>query len=262
MRWWQPVEFEILTASVVTKLPTDAVWETVDLTSTFNDRVTQIFKNEYLSPRSPYCSLAIPKQGIGSWCRPTAQAEIDDTGLRATAGRNGGRFVLPQGLPFATPGPGDAKNIVFTSQWGNYPREVIIPLTGRSKHVALLMAGSTNPMQSRFDNGEVVVTYADGSTSRLALENPTTWWPIDEDYFTDDFQFQRPGPIPPRVDLKTGQVRTYTVPEFKGRGRKVPGGSATVLDLALNPDRELKSLTMRALANEVVIGLMAVTLAR
>jgi hypothetical protein len=263
MQWWQPVRFEILATKVqTTPLPTSAQWETVDLSGVYNDHVTQIFKNEYLSPRSPFCSLAIPKQGIGSWCRPTAQAQIDDTGFREAAGRNGGRFVLPNGPVFATPGPGDARNIVFTSQWDNYPREVTIPLGGRARHVALLMAGSTNPMQSRFDNGEVVVAYADGSTSRLALENPTTWWPIDEDYFIDNYQFRRPGPIPTRVDLKTGQVRTYTEAEFAGKGRMVPGGAATVLALALNPDKELKSLTIRALANEVVIGLMAVTLAR
>ena len=49
---------------------------------------------------------------------------------------------------------------------------------------------------------------------------------------------------------------------FKGKGGKVPGGAATVLDLPLDPAKELKSLTVRALANEVVIGLMSVTLAR
>ena len=50
--------------------------------------------------------------------------------------------------------------------------------------------------------------------------------------------------------------------EFKGKGGTVPGGAATVLDLPLDPKKELKSLTVRLLANEVVIGLMAVTLAR
>jgi hypothetical protein len=48
-------------------------------------------------------------------------------------------------------------------------------------------------MQSRFDNGEVIVTYADGSTERLALNNPVNWWPIDQDYFMDDFAFRRDG---------------------------------------------------------------------
>jgi hypothetical protein len=124
------------------------------------------------------------------------------------------------------------------------------------------MAGSTNPMQSRIDNGEVIVAYADGSLARLALENPTTWWPIDQDYFIDDFAFARPGPIPPRVDLATGRERTLDLREFKGRGGKINGGAATVLDLPLDPAKELKSLTVRTLSNDVVIGLMAATLVR
>jgi hypothetical protein len=124
------------------------------------------------------------------------------------------------------------------------------------------MAGSTNWMQSRFDNGEVVVTYTDGSTVRLALNNPVNWWPIDQDYFIDDYAFRRPEPIPPRVDLKTGAVRVVDLAEFKGKGGKILGGAATVLDLPLDRGRELKSLKVRTLANEVVIGLMGVTLAR
>jgi len=179
-------------------------WDSLDLTPVFNDGVTRIFRNEYLQPRSPYATLAIPKQGIGSWTHFDEQFEVDDAGLRAIAGRNGGRFILPQGVPFQTPASIDIKNIAFTSQWDNYPREINVPLSGRSSHVYLLMAGSTNWMQSRFDNGEVVVTYTDGSTARLALNNPVNWWPIDQDYFIDDFAFRRPEPIPPQVDLETG----------------------------------------------------------
>jgi hypothetical protein len=126
----------------------------------------------------------------------------------------------------------------------------------------LLMAGSTNPMQSRFDNGEVIVTYTDGTTSRLALNNPTNWWPIDQDYFIDDYQFRRPEPIPPRINLRTGEVRLLDPITFKGKGGTVAGGAATALEMAVDPQKELKSLTVRALANEVVIGLMSATVAR
>jgi hypothetical protein len=239
-----------------------ATWEPVDLTPLFNDRVTQIFRNKYLAPRSPYTSLAIPTQGIGSWAHWNAAYEVDDTGLRSLSEKNSGRLLLPQGVPLQTPGTGDAKNIAFTSQWENFPSEVIVPLKGRASHLYLLMAGSTNSMQSRFDNGEVIVTYADGVTERLPLENPSTWWPIDQDYVIDDFAFRRPGAIPPRVDLKTGDVRVLDPIQFKGKGVKIAGGAATVLDLPLSPNKELKSLTVRTLANEVIIGLMAATLAR
>jgi hypothetical protein len=124
------------------------------------------------------------------------------------------------------------------------------------------MAGSTDAMKSRRDNGEVIITYADGSITRLALENPTTWWPIDQDYFIDDFAFKRPGPLPVRIDLSTGKIRVLDEKTFAGKGRKVAGGAATVLDIELDPSKEVKSLTVRVIANEVVVGLMSATLQR
>jgi hypothetical protein len=243
--------------------PAGATLSTVDLEPYFNDRVTQIFRNGYREPRSPFVSLALPKQGLGGWAGGVdTSAEIDDSGLRASAAQHGGRITLPNGVPFATPGDRDARNVIFTSEWKNYPAEAVVPLAGRARELYLLMAGSTNPMQSRLDNGEVIVTYRDGTIARLPLENPVTWWPIEQDYFIDDFQFSRPGPLPPRVDLRTGQVRLLDPEQFKGKGRKIPGGAATVLSLPLEPDKELRSLTVRTLANDVVVGLMSATLLR
>jgi hypothetical protein len=244
--------------------PVRGAFEPVDIAAQFNDRVTEIFRpDKYRSPRSAFVSLAMPSQGIGAWAgHVNAAASIDDAGLRRSASEHGGRFTLPNGVPFLTPGTGTAVNIVFTSQWDNYPRQAQLPLRGHARRVHLLMAGSTNHMQSQFDNGEIVVEYADGSSARLALRNPTNWWPIDQDYFTDDYQFRRDEPIPPRVNLQSGIVRTPGIEEFKGRGGAVPGGAATVLELPLDATKELRSLRVAALANEVVIGLMAVTLER
>ncbi|MEI8289140.1 MAG: DUF4450 domain-containing protein [Verrucomicrobiota bacterium] len=237
-------------------------WETVNLTPFFNDRVTQIFRNEYRSPRSPFCSLAIPKQGIGGWCYYNTVFEVDNAGLRAIAATNSGVLPTALGIPFATPGDTQAKNILFTSQWDNYPREATVPLNGRASRVCMLMAGSANAMQCRFDNGEVLVDYTDGTSDHLVLHSPTTWWPIEQDYFIDDFAFDRPEPIPPRVDLKTGMVRVMTAADCSAKNRIIPGGAATVLDLPLNRNKELKSLTLRTFSNELIIGLMAATLGR
>ena len=251
------------TIAVKPKFDSSGTTAPIDLTRYFNDRVTQVFKNEYRSPRSPFVSLATPKQGIGAWAgHVNATADIDDTGLRAAARAGHNRITLPNGVSLATPGDPDVKNVVFVSQWDNYPKEVTVPLSGESHGLVLLMAGSTNHMQSRFENGEVVVTYADGSATTLELENPTNWWPIDQDYFIDDFQFRRPEPVPIRINLKTGSIRVIDIAEFKGRGGTVPGGAATVLQLPLQSGKELKSMTVRAIANEVVIGLMSATLLR
>jgi hypothetical protein len=271
--WWQPVPFEIqkiepATDSVDWNRPLVGRFESVDLSSTFNDRVTQIFKNNYLSPRSPFCSLATPQHGFGSWCHPKDLFTVNDAGLRALAQKGGGKISLPNGVPLATPGGPADRNIAFVSQWDNYPRQISVPLSGNSSRAFLLVAGSTTALQSRFENGEIAVTYTDGSVARLPLTNPTTWWPIDQDYYFDDFAFRQnlPGKpevaLPLRVDLATGKIRVLRLDSFKGKGHTVPGGAATVLSLSLDPGKELKSLELRAIANEVVLGLMSLTLQR
>jgi hypothetical protein len=236
----------------------------VDLSSSFNDRVDRIFeKGRYRSPRSPFVSLAIPAQGIGAWAgHVNASAEIDDSGLRSAARERGGFFRMPNDVVFATPHAPEVDNVVFVSQWDNFPTLTEVPLEGRGVRLFLLVAGSTNHMQSRKPNGEIVVRYGDGTEMRVVLENPTNWWPIDQDYFVDDFQFHRPGPLPPRVDLATGEVRILEPDTFKGRGGRVKGGAATVLVVPLDAGRELAALEIRAVANEVVIGLMAATIER
>jgi hypothetical protein len=272
LAWWQPLAFEIrparepapvvFTTDWRTPLPARTRLESVPLASLFNDQVSQIFRHDYRSPRSPFCSLATPQQGFGSWCKPAHLFEVDDSGLRAAAAAAGGKITLPNGVTFATPGEPAARNVAFVSQWDNFPREITAPLGGQARTIFLLVAGTTHAMQSRCDNGEVIISYADGSATRLPLHNPTTWWPIDQDYFIDDLAFARPGPLPPRLDLKTGRFRILDPAPFKGQGRSVPGGAATVLDLSLDPAKELKSLTIRALANEVVLGLLSATLER
>lgn len=256
MRWLAPTGAPVAQPAppvVVDRAPVGPQ-RAVDLSHAFNDRIDAIFQaGKYRSPRSPFVSLALPAQGMGAWAgHVNATARIDDGGLRRAAKAAGGWFRLPDGGGFRTPGEGS--NAVFVSRWDAYPDTATVPLTGQGRFLRLLMTGTTNPMQSRIDNGEVIVTYADGGTARLALHNPTTWWPIERDYLIDDYQFRVPGPRPLRVDLATGRVRTG------GAGEEIDGGAATVLGLPLDPRRSLRSLTIRARANDVVIGLLGATI--
>jgi hypothetical protein len=209
--------------------------------------------------------LQIPTQGIGNWCYPLITANIDDAGLRAAAGdRN--EIFLPDGIPLATPGArAGNRNIIFTSRWDNYPDSVVIPLSGRAKHAYFLMAGSTNPMQSRITNGVIDIHYKDGTADELELINPSTWWPIEQDYYEDGFAFTTGAPRPFRVYLKTGSIsdRPGVWTPIKGfTDTGIDGGAATVLDLPLHPAKELDRIVVRTVANEVVIGLMSLTLLR
>ena len=241
-----------------------ARFDKVDLTAYFNDKVTQVFRQAYLSPRPSSPTLQLPTQGIGNWCYPLTEANIDDAGLRRLAGAKN-EWRLPQGIPLATPGSAEAKNILFTSLWDNYPDSAVVPLQGRASHVYLLMAGTTNAMQTQMDNGSVTITYTDGSSAVLLLKNPGNWWPIEQDYYTDGYAFTTGAPRPLRVSLKKGTLisddEVYT--SIKGfTNRAIDGGAATVLDMSLQTGKELKSLTLKTLSNDVVIGLMSVTLLR
>ena len=154
---------------------------------------------------------------------------------------------------------------MFTSQWDNYPKEIQVSLNGSASHVYLLMAGSTNPMQSRITNGEVIVQFTDGNADTLQLRNPENWWPIEEDYIIDGYAFTTGAPFPLRLYLKAGKfdrgLSNYST--IKGlTNMAIDGGAATVLDMPLNTSKTLKSLTVKTLANDVVIGFMSVTLQR
>ena len=232
--------------------------KSINLQRYFNANVTDIFKNQYLSPRPQTTTLQIPTQGIGEWCHPKKTAEINDSVFRTKISK--GIFNMA-GVPFSTPQKG--KNMIFTSLWDNYPDSVVIPLKGKASCAYLLMAGSTNHMQSRIDNGLVIVTYTDGSTDTLALRNPDNWCPIEQDYYIDGKAFSAPGPRPYRVCFGTGDVSRdlSSVVKLQGDyGREIPGGAGQMLEMTLNPEKRLRSLTLKTLSNDVVIGLMSVTL--
>lgn len=241
---------------------------TIDISNFFNSNVTDIFRNEYLSPRSPYTTLCIPKQGIGDWCSTQRTADIDDSGIRALSDKG---IIHALQIPFLS--PKDGFNIAYTSLWDNYPDSINIPLQGKASHAYLLMAGSTNPMQSQFVNAIVKVDYTDGSSDTLYLRNPDNWCPIEQDYFNNGFAYSLPSPRPYRISLQDGFVSrdlrkhfstsislSSDQPEDKKPVFSIPGGAGQIYDMLLTPKKKLQSLTVRTLANDVVIGVMGVTL--
>ncbi len=262
-----------------------AIYQMINMDTLMNDKVTQIFRNRYLSPRSPFTTLQLPWQGMGEWCHPLDSADIDDSGFRKAAIHN--IFATPLGFSFRTSSDSSHKNITFTSLWNNYPHQIIIPLKGTASHAYLLMAGSTNYMQNHFVNGVVKILYTDGTCDSLQLINPESWCPIEQDYYTDGYAFQLKSPRPFRVYFKSGAVSrqllkkavkqpSYDVNTSKKKNggdyiespvsnvsdRRIDGGAGVILDVPLNKSKILKELKVETLANDVVIGLMGITLMR
>src|SRR5690606_1274640 len=132
-------------------------YRTQDLSTHYNARLSDIFKQRYLSPRPAVPTLQLPWQGIGNWCYPLVEPSIDDSGLMTARKKEEVNYL---GIPFLI--KGEAKNVLFVSQWDNYPTVQEVALSGKADKVYLLMAGSTNPMQSQMVNAKVKVLYEDG----------------------------------------------------------------------------------------------------
>ena len=257
--------------------------EMIDLTASYNANLNDIFRNRYESPRPPYTTLQIPVQGIGEWCHPKTMAEIDDSGLRACAtplqgSDKLGVYDTGKGLSFLIPRQGI--NIVFSSLWDNYPDEVSVPISTKSRSynaAYLMMAGTTNNMQSRIDNALVMAEYEDGSCDTLRLENPINWPTINEEFIFDGKAFWSAPVMPLRFRLDNGRVgRQINARELlsvipskhDGKEKKIGDnnryaidkGAGVILKMPLDSARKIRAIRVKTLSNDIVVGLMAVTL--
>jgi hypothetical protein len=127
------------------------------------------------------------------------------------------------------------------------------------------MAGTTDHMQYGVDNGKVTISYKDGTVDSLDLQNPDSWCPIEEDYYTDGFAFRLNAPRPYRVSFKRGIVsrnlgHDMGIADSRASNRVLEGGAGVILSIPLDKNKELASIKWEALANQVIIGMMAVTL--
>lgn len=118
------------------------------------------------------------------------------------------------------------------------------------------------------------VEYADGTRNELMLTPPVNWCPIEQDFLENATAFPQPELRPYRVGLASGKVSRHLfrdlhlevirnmadVPGFKKAVAEVDGGAAILLDMPLDAKKKLKRLILRTLSNEVVIGLMGITL--
>ena len=257
--------------------------EMIDLTASYNANLNDIFRNRYESPRPPYTTLQIPVQGIGEWCHPKTTAEIDDSGLRACAtplqgSDKLGVYDTGKGLSFLIPRQG--RNIVFSSLWDNYPDEVSVPISSKSRSynaAYLMMAGTTNNMQSRIDNALVMAEYEDGSCDTLRLENPINWPTVNEEFIFDGKAFWSAPVMPLRFRLDNGRVgRQINARELlsvipskhDGKEKKIGDnnryaidkGAGVILKMPLDSARKIRAIRVKTLSNDIVVGLMAVTL--
>ena len=99
----------------------------------------------------------------------------------------------------------------------------------------------------------------------MPLQNPHNWCPIEQDYYEDGLAFHAAQPRPYRLDFSTLKASREQMPMGERYGyqqRDFAKGAGVILDMPLNSQKTLRSLTVRTLSNDVVIGLMGITLQR
>ncbi len=222
------------------QVPAGAKWATLDMAGSFNGDVRTIFQQQYLTPRPNTCSLRLATDGYSTWQmmlnpkHKPPEIKLD---------KPGEPVMTPQGVPFGKIGA--EKNIAFTSLWDNWPRRVSVPVNKAGDAVWLLVCGFTPPMQGRIANAELRFRYADGAEEKLELVPPLNLWSlcpfggVDYNYKRDGFAL--PQEPPPQVQL--GQ-----------------NCRAMVYGWKLRPGVALKDVTLETLSQEVVIGLMGVSI--
>jgi hypothetical protein len=163
--------------------------------------------------------------------------------------------VTPQGVPFAwNVATALTRNVAFTSLWDNWPHRITVPVNKKGEAIFLLIGGSTNVMQCHIANAVVKLHYADGQDDELALIPPINYWNLSP----IAAKAGAPGQ-PSRTDY-TDPIDAFVVP--KPYPQTVQLGEnvrAMLLNRRLRSGVSLQSVTLEALSQEVVVGLMGLT---
>jgi hypothetical protein len=246
-------------AKTVERIPMRARWAPVDISAALNADIRAIFRQKYLSPRPDTVSVRIGEDGYSPWTFPFWKVgppviELDRvSGMRDESGR----LLTPQGVPFHWAKNAMERNVAFTSLWDNWPDRVSVPVGKRGDAVYFLVCGSTNPMQCHIANAVITLHYADGIAEALELIPPINYWnlaPITaspasggssvtilSDYTDPKVAFVVPKPYPERVEL--------------GRNCR-----AMLLSQRLRADVQLRDVTLETLSQDVVVGLMGLSI--
>jgi hypothetical protein len=228
----------------------------VDLSAHLTTNITQIYEQKYLSPRPQTIATRIGTHGYSPWCFPHWGVSRPRIGIDKVSTlldpSDHQRLITPQGVPFRW--AGSTNNVAFASLWDNWPDQVTVPVNQSGEAAWFLICGSTTVMQNRIANAVLRLHYADGVEETLELIPPYNYWNLSPirgiqaraqfgaSYYTEDTEaFTVPKPWPKTVELGANC-------------------RAMVLNRKLRSRVTLESITLEALSQESVIGLMGVSI--
>jgi hypothetical protein len=155
-------------------------------------------------------------------------AVVDDSFLRSS----GGIVTSPSGIPFATPEKND--NIACVSIFERFPTELSVSLEGKGQELAIMFVSSACCLHTHVEGVRITVNYADETAESTSLVYPESL----DDWLTSAL---------------TTESEIFYFSNFN---------HATVKRIRLNPEKPLASVKIEAIANELILGVAGISIAR
>jgi len=228
---WLAADYNIIKEDEIEEPLEDKPFETIDISKFFNCNMTEVHDQAYIYPRPKGFSMGMHQNGRYShnWNQYGRNVVyIDDSFLR----NSGGIVHSPSGIAFATPEKNE--NLACISIFDVFPTDITVPLSGKGQEVAVMFIASACCMHAHVENARITVTYADGTTTHEKLVYPLN---ID-DWLTSAL---------------TTEAEIFYFSNFN---------HATVKKLRIDPSKELASIKIEAVANEIVLGVAGISISR
>ncbi len=232
----------------IEEIPTEAMWSYVDLKGQFNSDIREIYKKKYKNTNDVSGMLKLGVDGFSPWTFGFWNAKPPEMDFSLVNINDSGRIVTDFGVEFKFNPEGE--NIVFVSKYDNFPNSYKIDINEEGKGIFLLVSGSTNSMQTRIANARIILNYCDNSEEYIDIVPPFNFWSVcgykdscnlGGDYPTSKHDFTLDGYIP-------------NIVQFGNNCRGV------VLSKEMKPNTTLKSIEIKSLSQEIVVGIMGVTM--
>jgi hypothetical protein len=233
-----------------------SAWAVVDLSKTFNDSVTNVLPRVTREAKPPL--LPASQVGFSYWKEHLLQYHgsrnqpISDAAWRNKVGDDGIAWTT-DGIPFKT--LKDGANIGAVTLAGAYPTRLEFPVNARGQKLYLMISGMTFPAQSHVVNLRVTMHHANGKAEAVDLVNPfgigdcwSTWCGRYHDTAANGFE-NIGGRSGPAGSAEGGDLTKPIAVDTE----------AHLIALDLNPEVELRRVTLEAIANDCIFGIMGVT---
>jgi hypothetical protein len=239
-------------------------WRTLPLDSFYNDSFATVLLHNFWSSDYPYPVCL--DYAINHLTPFSVRNRIPDDSCLRSGVDDRGLFLTRYGIPFAQRKQGN--NMVALSRWNEFPHRVEIPVHGSARRIYLLLSAITFPIQSQIANARVTVHYADGGKSLLDLVNPDN---LDNGWgkFGGTYHYAANGmELLSLTQTAAKEVRSFEIRDQLDTPGLVREGQETweerphadIIDVDCDAARQIDSLEIEVLSNEIIVGLLGVTL--